>query len=318
MLCPILRSGLSSFALRTPQIEPLALFQRKTLKSILKLSISAPTPAVHFLTGELPIEGKIRLDIFSLFFGVWRNPDTKIHQIVKYILQNSCENSRTWIIHVKHLCRKYCLEDPHSCLVKDAPPKSTFKETVAAKVSAYYEKLLRQAATENSLMKYLNVSTTGLRGRRHPALSNLITSRDVQISRPHIKFLAGNYLTFKMKADQSGGSARCRICPSECDETYTHIISSCKATDYVRDKLFPEFNELCKLSKNQINFDLIRQNEENLCQFILDPTSLNLSPRVSLQDPLMQDFFKLSRDFCYLIDKTRLGLLRNIEKGQPK
>ena len=33
--CPILRSGLSSFSLRTAQLEPLALFQRKTLKSIL-------------------------------------------------------------------------------------------------------------------------------------------------------------------------------------------------------------------------------------------------------------------------------------------
>ena len=60
--CPILRSGLSSFALRNLQLEPLALFQRKTLKSILKLSISAPTPAIHFLTGELPIEGKIHME----------------------------------------------------------------------------------------------------------------------------------------------------------------------------------------------------------------------------------------------------------------
>ena len=62
--CPILRSGLSAFALRSSLLEPLALFQRKTLKSILKLNMSAPTPAIHFLTGELPIEGKIHLDIF--------------------------------------------------------------------------------------------------------------------------------------------------------------------------------------------------------------------------------------------------------------
>ena len=93
---PILRTGLSSFSIRTAQIEPLALFQRKTLKSILKLSISAPTPAIHFLSGELPIEGKIHMDIFSLFFGVWRNPDTKIYEIIRYLLNASCENSRTW------------------------------------------------------------------------------------------------------------------------------------------------------------------------------------------------------------------------------
>ena len=32
--CPVIRSGLSSFSLRAPQLEPLILFQRKTLKSI--------------------------------------------------------------------------------------------------------------------------------------------------------------------------------------------------------------------------------------------------------------------------------------------
>ena len=67
--CPRTRSGLSSFALRSSQLEPLSLFQRKTLKSILKLSITAPTPSIHFLTGELPIEGKIHRDIFTLFYG---------------------------------------------------------------------------------------------------------------------------------------------------------------------------------------------------------------------------------------------------------
>ena len=77
--CPILRSGLSSLSLRTAQLEPLALFQRKALKSILTLSKTAFTPAIHFLTGELPIEGKIHKDIFSLIYSIQYNPD-----IVKY------------------------------------------------------------------------------------------------------------------------------------------------------------------------------------------------------------------------------------------
>ena len=81
--CPITRSGLASFALRSSQLEPLALFQRKTLKSILKLSNRAPTPAIHFLTGELPVEGKVHKDIFSVFYSIRSNPDTKIHDIVK-------------------------------------------------------------------------------------------------------------------------------------------------------------------------------------------------------------------------------------------
>ena len=105
--CPILRSGLSSFALRTQQITPISLLHRKVLKSILHLSKSAPTPAIHFLLGELPMEGRLHCDMFALFYSVWCNPQTKIHQIVKYLLINSPENSRTWSVNLRHISKMY-------------------------------------------------------------------------------------------------------------------------------------------------------------------------------------------------------------------
>merc|ERR1712204_64572 len=57
-ICPILRSGLSSLTLRETALQPLIIFQRKILKSILKLSKCSSILALHFLTGELPVEGK--------------------------------------------------------------------------------------------------------------------------------------------------------------------------------------------------------------------------------------------------------------------
>jgi hypothetical protein len=92
-ICPRTRPGLASFALRSIQLEPISIFHRKTLKSILKLSITAPTPAIQFLTCEIPVQGKIHRDIFSLFYGIWSNPDTRIYQIVIYLLKNCSENS---------------------------------------------------------------------------------------------------------------------------------------------------------------------------------------------------------------------------------
>ena len=115
-VCPIIRSGLSSFTLRQPALQPLSIFQRKTLRSILKLSQRSAIPALHFLTGELPIEGKIHRDVFSLFYSVWTNPQTKIYEIVKYLLKESTDNSRTWSIFIKQLSSKYGLSDPLSCL----------------------------------------------------------------------------------------------------------------------------------------------------------------------------------------------------------
>ena len=149
-VCPVLRSGLSTFSLQTSHLEPLALFQRKLLKSILKLSKTAPTPAIHFLTGELPIEGKIHRDMFSNFFSVWSNPDTKIHEILKYLLKSSSENSRTWAVHMRHLCTRYGLEDPLTYLNRDAPSQSAWKELVTTKITIYFENKLRSDAANNS------------------------------------------------------------------------------------------------------------------------------------------------------------------------
>ena len=313
--CPILRSGLSSFSLRTAQLEPLALFQRKTLKSILQLSKTAPTPAIHFLTGELPIEGKVHRDIFSTFYSIWYNPDTKIHSIVKYLTQNCKENSRTWSAHIRHLCKKYGLEDPFTSLCKDPPSKAEYKELVATKITAFYEKKLRKDASSNSLMGFLNVSTLGLRGRHHPAISNMITTREVKLSRAHLKFLSGNYLTYEVKHNQSGGSRHCRICMNE-SESIIHVIVACPGMADVRQKLLKELRQLCSQTRNNINLDELAQDEKNLCQFILDPSSLNLETRVSLSDPSIHALFKFSREYCYIIDKTRIGLLQEIEKNK--
>ena len=126
--CPIIQSELSSFSLRSNMLEPLALFHRKILKGILNLSQYAATPAIHFLLGELPIEGKIHRDVFSLFYSVWRNPSSKIFSIIKYLLETSQNNSRTWAIHIKHLAAKYCLPHPLECLKSDPPLESTFKD----------------------------------------------------------------------------------------------------------------------------------------------------------------------------------------------
>ena len=162
-------------------------------------------------------------------------------------------------------------------------------------------------------MEYLNVAAIGLRGRHHPALSNLITVHDVRLSRPHLKFLAGNYLTYGTRATQSGGSPHCRICPSDSEETVSHVISTCLGMENERKNLLCEYKQLCDLSKNRIDFDKICKSEKTLCQFVLDPTSLNLSSRVSPNDPLVNQFYRLSRDYCHLVDKTRIRLLKKKE-----
>ena len=108
-------------------------------------------------------------------------------------------------MHMKHLSIKYNIEDPLTCLRRDPPEKSQYKEYINTKISAYYESELRLSAKTNSKMTYLNISVAGLRGRPHPALSGQLTSKDVKNSRIHLKcWLVIIWLTVLEPVSQGG------------------------------------------------------------------------------------------------------------------
>ena len=275
----------------------------------------APTPALYFITGELPIEGKIHRDIFSLFYSIWTNPETKIFEVVKYLLKSSNDNSRTWSAHLRHLCRRYNLEDPLLYLQMDPPEKSSYKENILTKITSYYEKKLRQEALNNSRMTYFNVTTQGLRSRTHRAICDLLTVYQVKLARPHIKMLMGDYATLAIKFIQSGGSPDCIICTGNYRESICHLIASCSALAEERAQILTKYEQLCTDTIAKLDLNQIIANEETFCQFVLDPTSLNLKVMVNFNDPLVSEFFKLSREFCFLIDKLRT---ETMNRNKPK
>jgi len=82
------------------------------------------------------VEGKLHRETLSLFYNVWINPQTKIFEFVKFLLQSSSANSRTWSIHVRNLCNKYGLEDPLEYLIRAPPSKTMWKRLVDAKIMA--------------------------------------------------------------------------------------------------------------------------------------------------------------------------------------
>ena len=43
--------------------------------------------------------------MFSLFFCIWSNPDTKIYKLVLYLLENMDNNSRTWSAHLSNVAK---------------------------------------------------------------------------------------------------------------------------------------------------------------------------------------------------------------------
>ena len=281
----------------------------------MKLSKNAANCALFFLCGELPIEGKLHRDVFSLFYSIWVNSETKIHQVVKYLMKNSCENSRTWSVFVKQLSEKYNLDDPIECLDKGPPSKSQYKEYILTKITAFHEKQLRVQSGSNSCMQYLNVSVSGLRGQRHPAISGLFTTEEVKQSRCHIKMLCGDYFTHMKKSIQSGGSPHCMVCEDKSlDEDILHILTQCSAYSDIRERKLQDMTTLCQAA-GKINLHEIIANKNELCQFWLDPTSINLKFRISPVDPQLNQYLVISRSLCNSINTRRLKILDSHQKN---
>ena len=133
---------------------------------------------------------------------------------VKYILMMSDNSSVTWAVHVRILCQTYQLPDPLALMEGDLWPKNRWKSHIQTAIRVHHEALLRRKALSNSKLTFLNIQLTGLAGRHHPILSGVHTAQDVVKLRPHVKMLAGDYLSFSTLARERGGNPECRLCPS--------------------------------------------------------------------------------------------------------
>ena len=73
-----------------------------------------------------------------------------------------------------------------------------------------------------------------------------------------------------------------------------------------------EFEILLKTSLSKVTISDFRDTEGIFTQFVLDPSSMNLSPRVHRNDPILTELFKLSRDLCFSINKRRNKSLHDL------
>ena len=128
--------------------------------------------------------------------------------------------------------------------------------------------------------------------------------------RIHIKMLVGDYLTYETKSKRSGGSSICRACEdSSSSEDLTHILVVCVAYEDIRNRIFSEFSDACSELKINLKFEEIARTNENLCQFILDPSSLNLQKLINICDPILDRILRISRDYCFAINSARMKIL---------
>ena len=269
------------------------------LRGMLKLSKCSPIPALHFLLGELPIEGTLHLRTLSLFHNIWSNPSTTVHDMVKYILTMCDENSTTWSNHISIICLRYGLPSP--LVLLDSPPwsKQSWKDLTVTRITAWHEREMRTLASQNSKMKYLNVQAIGLSGRPHPALHNIINTQDVAKLRSHLKFLTQDLVPRRILENHDS----CILCGTTYIEIHEHLLVICNdpVLKDLRNRLLPELLNIVSLAYHNCAILLELPDPSILAQFLLDCTSLNLPDgyRVPLNLPGIHEIFRISRDWCH-------------------
>ena len=243
---PVLRSGLPALPIRPNTLKTLTTFHHKTMRGILKLSQSSPLTPLYFLLGEIPMEATIHLDMLSLFWNIWSNPQTKVFEVVKYLLKMTDNNSLSWSAHLRIISQLYSLPDPPALMEGSLWSKEKWKEHIKAVVISYHELSLRKKASRNYKLRFLNVQVSGLSGKPHPVLSWILTTQDVMRARIHIKMVSGDYLCHDHLAKDRGLDPACRLCQPVLPhpapkEDQIHLLTICKATADTRSRTIPTF-----------------------------------------------------------------------------
>ena len=322
---PVLRSELAALPIRSTAIKSLTAFHKKVLRAILKLSQYSPVVPLYFMLGEVPIEATLHLDILSLFWNIWNNPQTKVYEVVKYLLKMSDDKSLTWSAHIRTIFKLYRLADPLVLLNTSPWPKVRWKHHVHALVTSYHERLLRNKAATNSKLSFLNVQTLGLSGRLHPTIAWLQTTQDVAIVRPHVKMLTGDYQCSAYHGSDRGLDPSCKLClQSQCQPTpqpappedLVHLLSQCRATADTRGRYLPNLLNLISihLPSNGILYHHLIPGL--LTQFLLDCSSLNLPADIRIP-PKHPSFTLITRQcsvMIYGIHRDRCNQLKTIRQ----
>ena len=265
------------------------------------------------------MEAAIHLDTLTLFWNIWANPQTKVYEIVKYLLMMTSSSSLTWTAHLRLLFQLYDLPDPLALMSSNPWPKETWKLTTKTAVTVYHERKWRELAAGNSKLSFFNVQTLGLSGRPHSVLSNILTTQEVTRSRVHLKMLAGDYPCHAYLGSDQAKDDTCPLCQSLFPdqpapiEDMVHLLTHCRATTDTRGRFTPELlNKISKFFPNNPILDL--PNQTHLTQLILDPTSLNLPPtiRISPGHPALPLILTTCRSLCFAVHKDRTKQLKDL------
>ena len=209
---PVLLSGLGALVMSKTEEDSLDQHFKVSLESFQRLYKATPSPVVHFLAGSLPASALLHLRQLSLLGMIARLGKTNIlFKVALQALSSPDKYKKSWFIHVRDLCHKYCLPDP-VVILSNPPSCNSYKMNTKQKVLDYWNTKFRAAVNSLESLYMFKADYMSL-CQPHPIWSTAGSSPfEVKKATVQARMLSGRYRTCWLRRHWSGDpTGHCRV-----------------------------------------------------------------------------------------------------------
>ncbi|CAC5371818.1 unnamed protein product [Mytilus coruscus] len=303
---PILTYGLEVILPTSQNLLKLEKNQKKLLKQILSVPISAPDSSIYILSDILPIEAQIDQKSLNLFNNICnQNEENLEKKIARRQLIAKNEDSKSWFIAIKRVLFKYNLQSP-ILLLNDPPTKHLWKKSVRIAIDRYWKNVLIQKSCTYKSLKYLGTSNFSP-GNCHTLLSIGNTSdptrEAVRIS-VKLKVITDTYILQSHRSRYNlNETPICKLCDIDIEDR-SHCLLKCKILQCIRERYL---NQIDEFISDFLNFRIRDIPTDDHMQIILNCTVL-LSRYIN-DIHLIQRIEDISRQLIYALHVVRYRTL---------
>ncbi len=300
---PRVTYGLECLKLRKDQIAAMEIFHRSTLRSLLGLPDRTAIPALHILTGILPLESIIDQKSITFLHALIKK-EGSTRNIIERQYSVKKESSNSWIIYIKKILQKYslpCISD----ILESTPTKIQWKHTVKKAIIKNVTEHLKEEAASKSTLRYLNPTFNV--NETHHAVAQPNNPREVTRSNIRIRLLTGTY-TFQ-SSQQTFGKVRtdiCQLCGKETEDI-CHFLLRCTFLSRERIMYIKQIDFL--IPYVYLHRHTLTTDHHIFTQLLLDPSHPTITSLVDLNQNIRNELDYIATNLCFKLHTVRAQYL---------
>ena len=223
--------GLEALRISETAKERISGFHRYAMRSVLSLPKWTAIPALHILSGQIPMEYQLDVRILTFIHSLITTKLTKDVVLRQYVIKPP--SSHSLIGKFKEKLHVYHLPSIVD-LYMDPPTKSSWKRTVKTAVVTMASRSVTSSAKDMSTLQHM--SHQFIHKHPHPVVALVDNPRQVERACIKAQVLTGTYplqrARFKMKKTSS---PTCQMCQRGEEDT-THFVVGCSSLNETRAK----------------------------------------------------------------------------------